>query len=62
MNLKIAVAAIILASATWSAAADLKVQTRYAVPGNEGWDYITVDSGGRRIYVAHRRARQRSER
>jgi DNA-binding beta-propeller fold protein YncE len=53
MNLKIAVAAIILASATWSAAADLKVQTRYAVPGNEGWDYITVDSGGRRIYVAH---------
>ena len=31
-----------------SAAAVLKVQTRYPVPGNEGWDYITVDSGGRR--------------
>ena len=33
--------------------ADLKLQTRYPVAGNEGWDYISVDSVGRRIYVSH---------
>jgi hypothetical protein len=53
MNLKIPVAAIVLSSATWSTAADLKALTRYAVPGNEGSDYITIDSVARRIYVAH---------
>lgn len=53
MKRKIAVVAIVLSSAMWSAAADLKVQTRYPVPGNEKWDYITVDSVGRRIYVSH---------
>lgn len=34
-------------------AADYKVQTRYPIAGSEGWDYITVDSVGRRIYVSH---------
>jgi len=53
MKQKMTIAAIILSSATWSAAADMKMQTRYSVPGNEGWDYITVDSAGRCIYVAH---------
>jgi YVTN family beta-propeller protein len=33
--------------------ADYKVQTRYSIPGSDGWDYITVDSMGRRIYVSH---------
>jgi YVTN family beta-propeller protein len=31
----------------------LKLQTRYPVAGTEGWDYITVDSDARRIYVSH---------
>jgi hypothetical protein len=53
MNLKIPVAAIVLSGATWSAAAELKALTRYAVPDNEGLDYITIDSVARRIYVAH---------
>ena len=30
-----------------------KVQTRYPVTGSEGWDYITVDSVARLIYVSH---------
>ena len=30
-----------------------KVQTRYSIAGTDGWDYITVDSGARRIYVSH---------
>src|SRR5882762_7190843 len=34
-------------------AADLKVQTHYSIPGHDGWDYITVDSVNRRIYVSH---------
>ncbi|WP_035355885.1 YncE family protein [Edaphobacter aggregans] len=34
-------------------AAEYKVKTRYPIVGTEGWDYITVDSGARRIYVSH---------
>ncbi len=34
-------------------AADYKVQTRYPITGQDGWDYISVDSGARRIYVSH---------
>ncbi len=30
-----------------------KVQTRYAVPGNGGFDYITIDSAARRLYLSH---------
>ena len=32
-----------------------KVQTRFplAEAGIEGWDYVTLDSGARRIYVSH---------
>src|ERR1700761_2488970 len=53
MKQKVAIAAIVLSSAVLSTAAEFKVQTRYSVPGSEGWDYITVDSNARRIYVAH---------
>jgi DNA-binding beta-propeller fold protein YncE len=31
----------------------LKLQTRYPIAGADGWDYITVDSDARRIYVSH---------
>ena len=53
MKLKVVVVAMVLSSAMWSAAAVLKVQTRYPVQGNEGFDYISVDGIGRRIYVSH---------
>ena len=33
--------------------AEYKVQTHYPIAGKEGWDYISVDSVGRRIYVSH---------
>jgi outer membrane protein assembly factor BamB len=29
------------------------LQTRYSVAGTDGWDYITVDSAARRLYVSH---------
>jgi DNA-binding beta-propeller fold protein YncE len=34
-------------------AATYKVETRYAIGGVGGWDYITVDSAARRLYVSH---------
>jgi DNA-binding beta-propeller fold protein YncE len=45
--------AIVLGGCVGAQAADYKVQTRYPIPGGEGWDYITVDSVGRRLYVSH---------
>ncbi len=30
-----------------------KVTGRYAVPGTEGWDYVTLDSAARRLYISH---------
>jgi DNA-binding beta-propeller fold protein YncE len=30
-----------------------KVETRYPVPGNGGFDYITIDGAARRLYVSH---------
>jgi YVTN family beta-propeller protein len=29
------------------------VETRYAVPGNGGFDYVTIDSAARRLYLSH---------
>src|SRR5690349_10390403 len=30
-----------------------KLETRYPVPGNGGFDYVTLDSSARRIYLSH---------
>jgi YVTN family beta-propeller protein len=30
-----------------------KVSTRYSIDGTEGWDYATIDSGARRLYISH---------
>src|SRR6266436_4203992 len=30
-----------------------KVQARYPVPGTGGWDYVTLDSATRRLYISH---------
>lgn len=30
-----------------------KVQTRYPVPGEGGWDYVYIDSAARRVYLSH---------
>ncbi len=40
---------------TWAllAAAEYRVIKRISIPGDSGWDYITVDSEGRRLYVPH---------
>ena len=35
------------------AAAEYKVEGRYPIPGTSGFDYATIDSSARRIYVSH---------
>jgi DNA-binding beta-propeller fold protein YncE len=45
--------AMFLGATLCAAAADYKVQTRFSIPGTDGWDYITVDSAARRLYVSH---------
>src|SRR5260370_4153089 len=34
-------------------ATNYKVQARYPVPGTGGWDYVTLDSPTRRLYLSH---------
>ena len=44
-----AFAIAVVGSCVGAQGADYKVQTRYSIPGNDGWDYITVDTVGRRL-------------
>ncbi len=48
-----AAALVIVGTAAAQMPSGLKLQTRYPIAGAEGWDYITVDSDARRIYVSH---------
>jgi DNA-binding beta-propeller fold protein YncE len=48
-----AIISILLFSVSCLHAQEYKVQQRYSIPGTEGWDYITVDSAARRVYVSH---------
>src|SRR5712664_3240093 len=36
-----------------SGATDYKIVARYPVPGTGSWDYVTVDSAARRVYISH---------
>jgi len=46
-------ASMLIAGAAAQTPSGFKLQNRYPVVGSEGWDYITVDSVARRLYVAH---------
>lgn len=45
--------AVSVAVTTLQGGTGYKVETRYPVPGNGGFDYITIDSAARRLYVSH---------
>lgn len=50
----LSLAAILLAvSASAQTSAQYKIVSRFPISGTDGWDYITVDSEARRIYVSH---------
>ena len=53
MKQKTILVAILIGCTLSAAAADYKVQKRFVVPGSDGWDYISVDSNARRLYVWH---------
>src|SRR5215467_11241171 len=46
-------AILILVFATWQSGTSYKLETRYPVPGNGGFDYVTIDSNARRLYLSH---------
>ena len=53
ISIKSAVIAIALAMTQLQNGAGYKLETRYPVPGNGGFDYVTIDSGARRLYLSH---------
>src|SRR5216110_61262 len=48
---KTALVALVLSLVPFQAG--YKVETRYSVPGNGGFDYVTIDSSARRLYLSH---------
>lgn len=42
-----------LAASTLAAAGERHLIKKIAIPGDYGWDYLTADSEGRRLYVSH---------
>jgi YVTN family beta-propeller protein len=50
---KAVLALCVSAAATLSGATGYSVIARYPVPGTGGFDYVTIDSGARRIYISH---------
>jgi DNA-binding beta-propeller fold protein YncE len=36
-----------------ASAADYQISKKIPIPGQGSWDYLTVDEGGRRLYVSH---------
>jgi DNA-binding beta-propeller fold protein YncE len=53
MIAKAALLSFLMATAIMQGGTGYKVETKYSVPGNGGFDYITIDSAARRLYVSH---------
>src|SRR6185503_7718875 len=53
MNITNAMIAVLTAIAIWQGSTPYKLETRYPVPGNGGFDYVTIDSDARRLYLSH---------
>ena len=50
---KIALIAASIFLALFQSGSGYKVEKRYPVPGNGGFDYVTIDSTARRLYLSH---------
>jgi DNA-binding beta-propeller fold protein YncE len=50
---KTALIALSFAALLFQGGTGYKVETRYPVPGNGGFDYVTIDSSARRLYLSH---------
>jgi len=53
LTMKSALIAMWVLLAPFQAGSTYKLETRYPVPGNGGFDYVTIDSDARRLYLTH---------
>src|SRR5499433_3281999 len=53
LSIKIALIGIAVTIITFQGSQTYKLETRYPVPGNGGFDYVSIDSQTRRIYLSH---------
>lgn len=53
ITIKSAIVAVSIAMVFMQGGSGYKVETRYPVPGNGGFDYLSIDSAARRLYVSH---------
>lgn len=51
--IKSALLGVSISLALLQAGTGYRVETRYPVPGNGGFDYVTIDSDARRLYLSH---------
>jgi YVTN family beta-propeller protein len=51
--MKTAIFVLLLVPYFFQGGTGYKVETRYRVPGNGGFDYVTIDSASRRLYLSH---------
>src|SRR2546430_192873 len=53
ISVKSALLAVSFVLASLQGGTGYKVETRYPVPGNGGFDYLSIDSAARRLYLSH---------
>jgi YVTN family beta-propeller protein len=53
ITLKSALIVLTFAAVSLQGTTGYKVETRYPVPGDGGFDYVTIDSQARRLYLSH---------
>src|SRR5262245_60422259 len=53
MNTNFVLQVVVFATVLLQGGTGYKVEKRYPVPGNGGFDYIMIDSAARRLYVSH---------
>src|SRR5437870_705339 len=53
ITMKSAMFAVATAMLLMQSGTGYKVETRYPVPGNGGFDYLSIDSAARRLYLSH---------
>jgi DNA-binding beta-propeller fold protein YncE len=53
ITIKSAIVAASVALILFQSSSGYKVETRYPVPGNGGFDYLSIDTAARRLYLSH---------
>ena len=51
--MKTIVFVLLVSLVAWAATANYQVTKKIPIPGQGGWDYLTIDEAARRLYVSH---------